>query len=90
MQCIKGEDIQKFLANLCYKREELAAAGVQVIDKEYKYTILQGIPSELVTFILHLLFSALITHGAAHINLNTLIHLICEEVDWLKSQGIYR
>ena len=40
MRCTKGEDIWKFLANLCYKREELAAAGVQVTEKEYEHTIL--------------------------------------------------
>ena len=85
MRCVKGEDIQKFLADLCYKREELAAAGVQVTDKEYEHTILQGIPSELVTFASHLLSSALIAHGAAHIDLDALIHQTCEEADQLKS-----
>ena len=28
MCCIKGEDVWTFLASLCYKKEELAAAGV--------------------------------------------------------------
>lgn len=30
MCCTKGEDVREFLARLCCKREELAAAGVQV------------------------------------------------------------
>ena len=34
--CAKGGDIRKFLANLCYKKEELAAAGVHITDKEYE------------------------------------------------------
>ena len=90
MRCIKGEDIQKFLADLCYKREELAATGVQVTDKEYEHTILQGIPSKLVTFASYLLSSALITYGATHIDPDALIHQICEEVDQLKSRGMHR
>ena len=40
MHCAKGEDVQMFLASLCYKKEELAAAGVQVSEKEYEHTIL--------------------------------------------------
>lgn len=86
MQCTKGGDIREFLANLGCKREELAAAGVKVLDDEYKHTILKGILSELVTFALHLLLLALIIHGADKINLDSLINQICEEANHLKSQ----
>ena len=88
MYCAKEEDIWKFLADLCYKREELAAAGVQVTEKEYEYTILQGILSELVTFVLHLLSLALITHGATYIDLDALIHQICEEAVITRVAGV--
>ena len=87
MRCVKGEDIWTFLASLCYKKEELAAAGVQVSEKEYERTILQGIPDKLATFASHLLSSALIVHGMAKINLDTLINLICKEGDRLKSRS---
>ena len=87
MRCAKGEDIQTFLASLCYKKEELAAAGVQVSKKEYERTILRGIPDELTTFASHLLSLALIVHGAAKIDLDTLINLISEEGDRLKSRS---
>ena len=40
MRCAKGGDVREFLASLCCKREELAAAGVSVTKKEYERTIL--------------------------------------------------
>jgi len=40
MCCAKGGDVREFLGNLCYKREELAASGVDITDKEYEHTIL--------------------------------------------------
>jgi len=86
MRCAKGEDVREFLANLCYGREELAAAGVKVTDKEYKRTILCGIPSKLARFASHLLSSALIVYGATSTSTDSLIHLICEEADRLKSR----
>ena len=86
MQCTKGGDVREFLANLCCKREELAAAGVKVSDNEYQRTILKGIPGELAMFASHLLSSALIVHGAAKINLDALTSQICEEADHLKSR----
>ena len=89
MCCVKGEDVRTFLASLCYKKEELAAAGVQVSEKEYEHTILRGIPDELATFASHLLSSAFIVHGAAPINLDTLTSLICEEADRLKSRSMH-
>ena len=83
---MKGGDVRKFLASLGCKREELAVAGVKVLDDEYKHTILKGIPSELATFASHLLLLALIVHSTDKINLDSLINQICEEADCLKSQ----
>ena len=87
MRCTKGGDVREFLASLCCKREELAAAGVTVTDKEYERTILKGIPSELATFASHLLSSALIIHSASPVDLDALINQICEEADRLKSRA---
>jgi hypothetical protein len=86
MRCPKGGDVREFLASLCCKREELAAAGVTITDKEYQHTILRGIPSELATFASHLLSSALIVHGSAPIDLDALVNQICEEADRLKTR----
>ncbi len=81
MHCMKGGDVREFLHNLCYKREELAATGVDITDKEYERTILCGIPNELATFTSHIMSSALIVHGATSINTDALINQICEEVE---------
>ncbi len=84
MRCPKGGDVQEFLANLCYKKEELATTGVTISNKEYKHTILCGIPSELATFASNIVSSALIIQGTKSIDLNTLINQIGEEVDQIK------
>ena len=88
MRCAKGEGVREFLASLHYKREELAAAGVHVTEKEHERTILRGIPSELATFASHLLSSAQLVHGTSTVSLDDLVHLICEEADRLKSQRV--
>ena len=84
MRCAKGGDVREFLGNLCYKREELAASGVDITDKEYERTILQGIPSELATFASHILSLAHLVHGATSINTDALINQINEEAERLK------
>ncbi len=50
MRCPKGGDVHAFLTALRYKKEELAAAGVTVTQKEYQRTILKSIPDELAKF----------------------------------------
>jgi len=86
MRCTKGVDVREFLSNLCYKKEELAAAGITITDKEYERTILKGIPNELATFASQLLSSALILNQSASINMDALTNQICEEADRLKSR----
>src|SRR5712672_2213741 len=86
MRCAKGEDVREFLASLCYRREELATAGVKVTKKEYERTILCSIPSELATFASQLLSSALIIGPATSIDPDALHNQICEEADRLKSR----
>ena len=86
MRCAEGEDVRMFLDSLCYMREELAAAGVPVTEKEYECAILRGIPPELGTFASHLLSSALLVRGTSKVNLNALISQICEEAERLKSR----
>ena len=86
MHCTMEGNVYKSLANLGYKREELAAADVDIIDKEYECTILQGILNELATFASQLLSSALIVHNAASVNINALINQINEEANRLKTR----
>src|SRR5258707_12447171 len=84
MRCAKGGDVREFLGNRCYKREELAASGVDITDNEYERTLRRGIPSELPTLTSHILAGAQPVHGAPSIHTNALIRHINEEVDRLK------
>jgi hypothetical protein len=86
MCCAKGIDIREFLNSLQYKKEELAAVGITVTNKEYERTILRGIPSKLVTFVSQLLSSTLILNQTVSVNLDALTNQICEEADRLKSR----
>jgi hypothetical protein len=82
---MKGADVREYLSNLCYKKEELAAAGISITDKEYERMILKGIPNELATFTSQLLSSTLILNRSASVNMDALTNQICEEADRLKS-----
>ena len=55
MACTKGEDVWVFLTALHYKCEELAAAGIQITQREYQCTILKSLPDELAKFAVQLL-----------------------------------
>ena len=57
MCCPRGGDVQPFLTSLCSKREELAATGISITQKDYQRTMLKGIPEELAKFAAQLLSS---------------------------------
>jgi hypothetical protein len=83
MRCAKGEDVRTFLKGLQYKRDELAAAGVTVSDRDYRRTVLRGIPGRLAEFASWLLTS----RGSSNpIDTDTLIGDICEEADRTKNR----
>src|SRR6266702_1025169 len=86
MHCMKGGDVRAFLGSLRYKREELAAAGVHITNKEYQRTVLKGIPEELARFASGLLSSARLVHRASSIDTETLIDHICEEANRLRNR----
>jgi hypothetical protein len=86
MTCPKGGNVWAFLMDLCYKHEELAAAGMCITDKEYECTILRGIPDELARFTPQLLATTHVVHHTATINLDILIGHICEEAECLKNR----
>ena len=50
MCCEKGGDVRAFLTSLQYKREELAAAGVSITDRDYQRMVLKGITEDLARF----------------------------------------
>jgi len=86
MWCPKGGDVCAFLTALCYKKEELAAAGVTVTQKEYQCTVLKSIPNELAKFASQLLTTVRITSHV--VDTETLINSICEESKWLKNRHV--
>ena len=88
IRCTKGGNVREFLTSLGCKHEELAAARVRITEKEYKQTILRGIPANLATFASHLLSSAAIIDKLASINLDALVSHVCEEADQLKSRRV--
>jgi len=83
MRCPKGGDIRTFLTTLCCKKEELTAAGVHVMQKEYQRTILKSLPDELTKFATLLLSNAWISNQV--VGTETLINNICEESKRLKN-----
>jgi hypothetical protein len=86
MACTKGEDIRVFLTALHCKREELAAAGVQITHKEYQRTLLKSLPDELVKFAAQLLSSA--RHSGLILDTETLINSVIEESEHLKNRCV--
>lgn len=49
-QCPVDGDVRQFLDDLRTKRDELAAVGVQIEEKDYRSTIIQSLPKYLASF----------------------------------------
>jgi len=49
-QCPVDGDVHQFLDDLRTKRDELAAVGVQIEEKDYRSTIIQSLPKYLASF----------------------------------------
>jgi hypothetical protein len=84
MACVKGEDVRVFLTALRYKCEELAAAGVQITQKEYQHTVLKSLPDELAEFASQLLSS--MWHSGFALDTDTLVNSVIEESEHLKNR----
>jgi hypothetical protein len=83
IRCPKGGDICTFLTTLHCKKEELAAARVHVIQKEYQCTILKSLPNKLTKSAALLLSNTWISNQV--IETETLISNICKEFERLKN-----
>jgi len=86
MRCQRGGDVRAFLTNLCYKRCELAAAGVRITNRDYLRTALRGLPEDLATFASSCLASARIADCATTIDIETFFNCICAEADRRKNR----
>ncbi|KAG2758123.1 hypothetical protein P692DRAFT_20867022 [Suillus brevipes Sb2] len=65
--------------DVCAKRDELSAVGVQIEEKDYQSTIIQSLPNHLVSFASGQLATARLYSSTKTIEPNILISLIIEE-----------
>ncbi|KIO11705.1 hypothetical protein M404DRAFT_20327 [Pisolithus tinctorius Marx 270] len=79
LQCPIDGDIHQFLDDLCTKRDELAAIGVQIEEKDYCSTIIQSLPKYLASFASGQLATAHLYSPTQTIDPDVLISLIIEE-----------
>ena len=86
MRCPHGGDVCAFLGSMRVKREELAAAGITMSDKEYRSAIIKSLPDEMSKFASGLLTAARVIQPTNSIDPNILIDHISEEADWLAAR----
>jgi hypothetical protein len=72
-----------FLRGLQYKREEVAAVGVTITDRDYQHMVLCGIPEKLAEFASWLLTSR---SSSNPMDTDALIGDICEEANHRKNR----
>ena len=78
-QCPVDGDVHQFLDDLRTKRDELAAVGVQIEEKDYRSTIIQSLPKYLASFASGQLATACLYSPTQTIDPDILISLIIEE-----------
>ncbi|OJA08610.1 hypothetical protein AZE42_09794 [Rhizopogon vesiculosus] len=80
-KCPSGGNVCQFLDDLCMKRDELAAVGVQIDEKDYHLTIIQSLPNHLASFASGQLATAHLYSAMKTIDPDILISLIIEELE---------
>jgi hypothetical protein len=80
-KCMDKGNVREFLNSLMVKREELAAVGVDIEEKDYRSTILSSLPIALSDFASVQLAAARMYSTSKTIDPDVLISLICEEYD---------
>ena len=89
MRCPRGGDVRAFIADLRYKRESLAAVGIDITDDEFRRTLLLGLPDESAQFASLFLTSArIIAHRV--VDTASLIDSVCEQADLMKDLRAHR
>jgi hypothetical protein len=83
MRCPRGGDVRSFLGSMRVKREELAAVGVKMADKEYRSAIIKSLLEEMLKFASGLLTAARVLTPTTSIDPDVLIDHISEEADRL-------
>ena len=80
-KCSEKSDVRAFLDSLRVKREELAQAGVQIDEKDYRSTIIKSLPFHLSNFASSQLTAACLFSPTKTIDPDLLISVISEEYD---------
>jgi gag-polypeptide of LTR copia-type len=86
MRCARGGEVRALLGSMRVKREELAAVGVTMSDKEYRSAIIMSLPEEMSKFASSLLTAARVLQSTTSIDPDTLIDHISEEADRLAAR----
>ena len=85
-KCMDKGNVREFLDSLRVKREELAAVGVDIEEKDYRSTILSSLPIALANFASAQLAAARMYSTSKTLDPDVLISLIGEEYDRQKMQ----
>ena len=86
MRCPNGGNVREFLGTMRVKREELAAVGVTMGDKEYRSAIIKALPEEMSKFASSLLTAARVLSSSHSIDPEVLIDHVSEEADRLAAR----
>jgi hypothetical protein len=83
LRCQNTSEVRTFLGQLHVKREELAAVGITLTNKDYQSAILKSLPKEMSKFVSNLLTGARLFSSGKTIDPDTLIDHISKEADRL-------
>jgi hypothetical protein len=86
MRCPRGGEVRAFLGQMRVKREELAAVGVTMSEKEYRSAIIKALPEEMSKFASGLLTAARVLSPTTSIDPDILIDHVSEEADRLAAR----
>jgi transposase InsO family protein len=86
MRCPRGGNVREFLGTMRVKREELAAVGVTMNEKEYRSAIIKALPEEMSKFASGLLTAARVLSSTKSIDPEVLIDHVSEEADRLAAR----
>jgi hypothetical protein len=84
-RCSYGGDVRAWLDSLRTKKEQLAAVGVAIEDKDYRSTIISSLPPLLATYASNQLSAARLQNPPLEIAPSVLMSMISEEYDRIKN-----
>jgi hypothetical protein len=87
MKCLRGGDVQEFLASLKIRQHKLQAISITITAPEFKWTILHSILDSIVPFTAQTLNSLTIAsrYTEKPVDMSELIDMISKEADCTKT-----